>query len=220
MIMLFSVVQTRFSHVFFESNPRWDCQGWNTRLMVLFLFLWRVKDKLYSSHWLTFLSDKKVGFVIQIWSKKEWHQDELCFSLHDASSLSLLSLLPLLSLLIIPSRCHHHPYPGSSSKVADKDILLPVWWDRARASHAHAAPEDPVLRHVNRTRAALATPAPQQEARKFRMPRSPIKWPWEKENGINIWNPEIIWRGLKPCTFQSMFQAVKVLLGPSKDYQE
>lgn len=48
-------------------------------------------------------------------------------------------------------------------KVADKDILLPVWWDRARASHAHAAPEDPVLRHVNRTRAALATPAPQQE---------------------------------------------------------
>ena len=204
MIMLFSVVQTRFSHVFFESNPRWDCQGWNTRLMVLFLFLWRVKDKLYSSHWLTFLSDKKVGFVIQIWSKKEWHQDELCFSLHDASSLSLLSLLPLLSLLIIPSRCHHHPYPGSSSKVADKDILLPVWWDRARASHAHAAPEDPVLRHVNRTRAALATPAPQQEARKFRMPRSPKKWPWEKENGIAIRNPEIKKR------FETLYLSVHV----------
>ena len=177
---------------------------WNTRLMVLFLFLWRVKDKLYSSHWLTFLSDKKVGFVIQIWSKKEWHQDGLCFSLHDASSLSLLSLLPLLSLLIIPSRCHHHPYPGSSSKVADKDILLPVWWDRARASHAHAAPEDPVLRHVNRTRAALATPAPQQEARKFRMPRSPKKWPWEKENGIAIRNPEIKKR------FETLYLSVHV----------
>lgn len=165
MIVLFSVVQTRFSHVVFESNPRWDCQGWNTRLMVLFLFLWRVKDKLYSSHWLNFLSDKKVGFVIQIWSKKRMtpRRAVLFMTWHDASSLSSLSSL------IIPSHCHHHPAPGSSSKVADKDILLPVWWDRARASHA-AAPEDPVLRHVNRTRAALAKPAPQQEARKFRMP--------------------------------------------------
>ena len=42
--------------------------------------------------------------------------------------------------------------------MGDKDILLPVWWDRARDT-----PEDPVLRHVNRTRAALAAPPRQEE---------------------------------------------------------